>query len=350
MKLLKKVLIVFLILVLSFAGFIIFSTLTKFSPEEKELISSTESPDTILYNTPINLMIWNIGYCGLGADMDFFYDGGKQTRTSKENTIENFSKVKTFISNNDSLDFILLQEVDKLSKRSYRINEFDGFKNLLSQFHSSFCKNYDVKFVPSPINAPLGRVTSGLASFSKKLSKSVNRYSFPGDYSWPVNLFMLRRCFMVNRYPVNNNKELVIINTHNSAYDDGSLKQKQMAFLKDFLISEYKKGNYILVGGDWNQNPPNTSLVFSGNKNDAKRFNLNPIPNDYISKEWTWIFDNKTATNRYLNTPYYKGESTTTTLDFFLVSPNIEFHTVKAIDLNFQYTDHQPVIVSIKLI
>ncbi|MDA3780261.1 MAG: hypothetical protein PF487_08625 [Bacteroidales bacterium] len=349
MKLLKKILLVFLILLIFFTGFILYSTLTKYSPQETKIISSTNTPDSISTNTTINLMIWNIGYCGLGADMDFFYDGGQQTRTSKENTLANFTMVEKFLLNNDTLDFLLIQEIDKKSKRSYRINEFDSLSNLLSQHHSSFSKNYDVQFVPSPITAPLGKVKSGIASFSKNNPKSVTRYSFPGDYSWPINLFMLRRCFMVSRFPIKNGKELLIINTHNSAYDDGSLKQRQMKFLKSFLLSEFEKGNYIIAGGDWNQNPPNTSLIFSGNKNDAKRFNLNPIPSDYLSKEWTWIYDSKIATNRYLNIPFDKEKTTTTTLDFFLISPNIESLSVKAISLGFKNTDHQPVISSMKL-
>src|SRR3712207_7070413 len=44
------------------------------------------------------------------------------------------------------------------------------------------------------------------------------------------------------------------INTHCSAYDKGGkMKLEQMKYLSQFIDSEYKKGNYVLVGGDWNQ-------------------------------------------------------------------------------------------------
>ena len=49
--------------------------------------------------------------------------------------------------------------------------------------------------------------------------------------------------------------ELVLINTHNSAYDDGSLKKAQMEQLKVVLVEEAAKGNFVIVGGDWNQFP-----------------------------------------------------------------------------------------------
>ena len=33
----------------------------------------------------ISLLTWNIGYCGLDKEMDFFYDGGTKVITPKEN-------------------------------------------------------------------------------------------------------------------------------------------------------------------------------------------------------------------------------------------------------------------------
>src|SRR3712207_9581560 len=56
------------------------------------------------------------------------------------------------------------------------------------------------------------------------------------------------------------------INTHCSAYDKGGkMKLEQMKYLSQFIDSEYKKGNYVLVGGDWNQLMPGT---------DPKLFNM----------------------------------------------------------------------------
>ena len=45
--------------------------------------------------------------------MDFFYDGGTKVFTPREKCIENLDAVKRFIDNNDSIDFILIQEIDK---------------------------------------------------------------------------------------------------------------------------------------------------------------------------------------------------------------------------------------------
>ena len=349
MKIIKSILKLISILIVCFALFLIYASLSDYKPELTEIIYESEYPDSIDVNNNLNLMIWNIGYCGLSDDMDFFYDGGKQVRTSKKNVLENYEFVKSTLKNNDSLDFILLQEVDIRSKRSYYINELDSFNKILPDFKSYLGKNYDVKFVPSPITKPLGRVKSGLLSFSKFNPKSVVRYSFPGNYSWPVSLFMLDRCFLVKRFTTSNQKELIVINTHNSAYDDGSLKKQQMEYLKDLLISEYKKGNYIIVGGDWNQNPPDVDYSDIRENSPAKRFVLNPIDANYLPGEWTWFYDPETPTNRYLNAPYVKGKTITPIIDFYLMSPNIKSETIKTLNFNFTHTDHQPVTAKIML-
>ena len=159
---------------------------------------------------------------------------------------------------------------------------------------------------------------------------------------------MLDRCFLVKRFPTNNNKELIVINTHNSAYDDGSLKKQQMEYLKTFLLTEYSKGNYIIVGGDWNQNPPDVDYSEIKKNSPTKRFVLNPINADYLPQDWNWVYDKETPTNRYLNAPYEKGKTITPIIDFYLMSPNISSTYVKTTETNFKHTDHQSVVSRIE--
>ena len=44
-----------------------------------------------------------------------------------------------------------------------------------------------------------------------------------------------------------------------------------------------------------------------------------------------------------------KGKTFTTLIDFYLVSPNVEILEVKTIDLDFKYSDHQPISLKVKL-
>ena len=337
----KLFIISLLALMLFIAFFFIYAIATDYQPAEKEIVFNNKIKDTIKQQK-FSILSWNIGYCGLGENMDFFYDGGKKVRASKKETINNLKNIINFISERDSIDFVLLQEVDTLSKRSYFINELDSLKTKLKNYFGVFALNYNVKYVPIPLFSPLGKVKSGLVILSKIKPNISIRYSFPENYPMPKKIFMLDRCFLVNKYKLKNGKSLIVINTHNSAYDNGTLKQGQMLFLKKYIINEYEKGNYLIIGGDWNQLPPNVSE----NKIETKNVIIKNIKKNFLPKSWTWVFDKNTSTNRSLETKYISGKSKTSILDFFLISPNINNLNVKTINLHFKKSDHQPVIAT----
>jgi endonuclease/exonuclease/phosphatase family metal-dependent hydrolase len=345
-KLIKIVFGLVCILVLGLAGLIGYATFSDYKPGPTTRVFEKQNASVIPELKSYRLMIWNIGYGGLGRDMDFFYDGGKQVRPAKEIVEKNILAIETFISQQNDIDFFLLQEVDKKSKRSHSFDEVLKIENLFPQFNSNFGKNYDVFFVPLPFTNPLGSVLSGLQTLTRFEPISAVRHSFPGNYAWPQGLFMLDRCFLVSRYKLETGKELLVINTHNSAYDDGTLRTNQLAYLKNFLTREYEKGNYVIVGGDWNQCPPDFNPEFKFNLMDNK--NRMDIENEYIPN-WKWAYDQKIPTNRRLVAPYDEKTTLTTVIDFFLVSPNIDIKSVHAIHLNFEHSDHNPVKLEIEL-
>mgnify|MGYP006297690941 CR=1 FL=1 len=330
-------------IVLLFLIFLLYFTLSEYDPEREQVIENNNDAKIIRQKT-FHVLIWNIGYCGLGADMSFFYDGGDQVRTSKENTIKNMHEIIEILDHQRNFDFILLQEVDLSSKRSYYIDQFNHINHHLNDLSGYFVKNYDVQFVPIPFRSPLGKVKSGLATFSRFTPKKVTRRDFPGEYSWPKRVFMLDRCFLVLRYPLPNDKELLIVNTHNSAYDNGKLKEQEMSYLREFLLREYNKGNYIISGGDWNQYPPGINnmpeIISQYELEDAS-----VIEDDLMPPGWKWMFDAKIPTNRSLKEPFNKATQTGI-IDFYLLSPNINGLKVKTTDLNFSNSDHQPVSLS----
>ena len=124
MKALKKILRIFLliiaILITGFIGLLVYAKVTDFKPEDKEIIAQPENPSVLKDSISISLLSWNIGYAGLDKAMDFFKDGGTKVITPKDRCLENIARIGDFILNNDTVDFILLQEVDRDSKRSYR--------------------------------------------------------------------------------------------------------------------------------------------------------------------------------------------------------------------------------------
>jgi endonuclease/exonuclease/phosphatase family metal-dependent hydrolase len=345
-KILKALLVVLVLIITGFVGMIIYAIISDYQPEEKEIIFTSEKTDKLNDTLELSFITWNIGYCGMDKNMDFFYDGGTKVFTPREVCISNLQGVKKFLTENVSADFFLIQEIDRGSKRSYYINEYDSLKNTLRNYSSFFAKNYDVFFVPVPPASPMGKVLSGVTTFSKYTPSSSVRYSFPGEYGFPKQLFMLDRCFLVNRYPLTNGKELLVINTHNEAFDPGEIRKAQMAYLKNFLLKEYMNGNYIIAGGDWNQIPPEFKSAFTGNITDTTQM---VIPTDYLPADWKWLYDNTTPSERNVLSAYDPASTTTNIFDFFLISPNVVKVSVEGIQLNFENSDHNPVRVKLKL-
>lgn len=333
------------------AGFIVYITLTDYQPEKIEVIVEKGTHENIqeIKQDTFSLMNWNIGYAGLGHDMDFFYDGGKGVRPTRELSKKYLSNILDFVKRNDTVDFWMLQEVDLKSKRSYFVNEVDLLTSLKSGSYSVFAQNYKVPFVPVPVSNPLGYVESGVLMFSDFPSTESIRYAYPLIASWPDKLFLLDRCFVLSRYPLDNEKDLVVLNTHNSAYVyDSVLRVEELQIIKKVMLEEYGKGNYVIAGGDWNQNPPgyNPNINYNSHKFFPSKVQMN---SDFMPEGWKWAYDNSAPTNRQNDKPFIVGENGTTCLDYYLVSPNIDIIDVKVIDLQFEDSDHNPVYLRAQL-
>ncbi len=348
MKVLRYFLYIILSFIVLFGLFLLFSTIADYKPDERIVIDEPSNPDTFSVDDSLCILTWNIGYCGLGKEMDFFYDGGEKVRDSKGNTHKNLDAIIRFLVTNDTVDLMLLQEVDVKSKRTYKINEVTQINDIVGYPNHYFAPNFKVFFIPIPPTEPIGKVLSGLVTISKLKPSQVVRYDFPGNYPWPKNLFMLDRCFMVSRIHLSNQKDLLILNTHNSAFDGGTLKKHEMQYLKEFVLNEYSKGNYIIVGGDWNQNPPGFDPSAFNNSSGYENFTLEDISSDFLPEGWSWNFDISHPSNRSLKASYKPGKTATTILDFFLCSPNIIPRGIRTVNLDFENSDHQPVLISIK--
>jgi len=196
--------------------------------------------------------------------------------------------------------------------------------------------------VPVPLRLPMGNVKSGLLSLSAYNTIENSCQAFSTGYDWPLRIFQFDRCFLLSRLAIPGGKELVLIHTHNEAFDDGSQRKQQRAELKMLMIREYDKGNYVIAGGDWNQNPVGFSMERFSNY-DVRRIIEPEIEEDFMPEGWQWAFDPDIPTNRDVNQLYVKGKTATTIIDFFVVSPNISVLEIKTDDLNFEWADHQPV-------
>lgn len=194
--------------------------------------------------------------------------------------------------------------------------EFD-----LEDYESRFALNYSCDYVPYPVTEPIGRVHSGVATYSRYDITAATRYRLPCPFSWPVRIANLKRCLLVTRIPIDDSEqELVLVNLHLEAYDDGEGKEAQTAMLLQILQEEYVKGNYVIAGGDFNQSFPDGH----GPLSHCSGADWTPGTLGDLPAGWRYAWDSAAPTCRLLNQPYSAGSSGTQfyVIDGFILSPN----------------------------
>ena len=295
----------------------------------------------------LSVLTWNIGYCGLGAGSDFFMDGGKNVKSADQDTVLKYMfGVKEFLRGEDP-DLIMLQEVDTNSARTYNIDQ----TKYLTAGESVHALNYSCVFVPFPI-PPIGQVNSGLFTTTDLYISSAERIALPCPFSWPVSAANLKRCLLVSYLPIKDtNRQLVLVNLHLEAYDDGEGKIAQTKQLREFIELEYRKGNYVIAGGDFNQIFPGGLDKYPNNHADLWSPGIldeKVLPGE----DWQFAYDLNTPSCRLLNQPYDPDDKENTqyyVIDGFILSPNVELKNVRCVDLGFENSDHNPVVMNVVL-
>lgn len=138
-------------------------------------------------------------------------------------------------------DFMFFQEIDTDSTHSFHVNQVKKVEDDFQKMDSTFASNFHSAFLAVPLNNPHGTVRSGLLSMSKYKMDSAIRRKYPVS-SGPIEKFVdLDRCFVVMCFPVTNGKDLVMINSHMSAYDKGGKMCKaQMKLISSVMEKEYR--------------------------------------------------------------------------------------------------------------
>ncbi len=346
----KIMLYLILAVVLLLGGIIAYSTYTDYKPTHKEKLKVVGNGIfNSAYDSTVSIFSWNMGYCGLGKNMDFFYDGGTRVKPTKDDFQKYLNGALNFLSKYDTVNMFLLQEVDTNAKRTYYTNEADLIGEFLPAYSYVFAKNYDARFVPLPWYEPMGKVISGVMTLSKIKMIEAERYPFYANFDWPKGVFMLKRCMIYTKLKLPGGKYLIVLNTHGSAFDEAAdLREVEASVIKSVALDEYERGNYVVIGGDWNRNPPLLDLKKMTNA-EAKRTIDPPLEKDFLPPGWKCVYDPTLPSNRDVDKPYVKGKTKTTIIDFFYISPNLMVLENKTIPTGWEFSDHQPVYLKVKM-
>ncbi|MCD8232020.1 MAG: endonuclease [Clostridiales bacterium] len=347
-KRLKRVGTVFLVVFLAVAAVLIYYTVREYRPDEVETIETADDgTESLAVGDTCTILTYNTGYAALSCEEDFFMDGGTKVRPDSEEVVEdNLAGIASILEREDA-DVYFLQEVDRNARRSYHIDEMEYYEEFLGLSGIYAC-NFKCDFVPYPV-PPIGQVEAGLVTLTDYTVSTASRISLPESFSWPIKTCNLKRCMLEVRIPIEGSeKELVLINFHLEAYDSGEGKLTQSRMLAEKLQEEYEKGNYVIAGGDFNQ-------TFEGIDTypilNTDNWMPGEIGEDDIPEGFSFAVSDNVPTCRLLNAPYSGNyeESQVYVLDGYIVSDNLEVLSIENIDTEFQYSDHQPVRLTVQL-
>lgn len=357
-KFLKAVLGAAAFLVLLVLGYCIYMLATYHRIEDKQVLSvrlPAEAPragDVLQKDEEYEILTYNIGFGAYTPDFSFFMDGGKSSwAKSKESVIETVQGAANLVDGINP-DFILMQEIDLDSTRSYHVNQYELINGTFDEYYSSFAVNYDSSFLAYPFTQPHGKCYAGIALYAKYPITGSLRRSLPISAS--LSKFVdLDRCYSISRIPTESGKELVLINIHMSAYgNDASVRQKQIATLCADLQKEYEAGNYVICGGDFNHNLKAHDYEVTPVASWAYPFPRKELPehfrfalDSFAQRDLDALWDS----SRNADMEWILGETLTVTLDGFIISDNVQCIDYKHIKTGYSYSDHEPVVMRFKL-
>ncbi|MCB1175698.1 MAG: endonuclease/exonuclease/phosphatase family protein [Leptospiraceae bacterium] len=235
-----------------------------------ELQCPAETPELSL-NQTVRVLNWNVQYMGSKNNV-FWYDlpinmsaeeKAKYTTVdypSQSDITSTLDEVARVIKD-ENPDLVMLQEVDQNSGRTHNVDQVAELQQRLGGAYPCQSEAYYWKasFVPHPNIAT--SVGMKLLTLSKYKIESATRHQLPLiPQSWLQQQFNLKRAVLESRLPVKNGTPFVALNTHLSAFSQGSdTMEKQIAKLNSLLQGlDKEKLNWIL-GGDFNLLPPGIS-------------------------------------------------------------------------------------------
>lgn len=357
MTILKRILKITLIAIIAFVllvgGYVAYYLLSYHRIEDDlNLTVYNNQTEKAKLNVEYKIASYNVGFGAYTPDFGFFMDGGTEGRAKSKDSVKNavngtIAQLKDF-----NPDVIFVQEVDEKATRSYGVNERDIYLEAFKNYSSSYAINYDSAYLLYPFHSPLGSAKSGILTLSKFEVTSSLRKSFPVETGFS-KYFDLDRCYSVSRVPTENGKELVLYAIHLSAYtSDGKIADEQFKMLVDDMSKEYKKGNYVICGGDFNKDLLGDSSKIFGVSGEDYTW-AQPIKEEFLNDTGLTLVkpfdeDNPIPTCRNADGPYNENQFVLT-IDGFIVSDNVTVVESDVLAAGFLYSDHNPVYAKIIL-
>lgn len=292
----------------------------------------------------LNITVWNLGYGGLGRESDFVADGGKHTFPPSRAAVQaNVAAINELVRREDA-DVLIFQEIAHGGPVNYWVNLKGSLDRTLASRSSVFFADFQTRLLPWPLH-----MRHGQAIYARPAIASADVVPLPAE---DTAIFGVKRRYAstVARIPVAGSEHgWTIASVHLAAFDpDAAVRTRQLRELLAWARAEYESGQHVVLAGDWNFQIAETN--FPNTTGEQYLFWLFPFPQNELPAGWRIGADASVPSVRTNYQPYVPGENYVTTIDGFIVSPNVAIESLSGVDLGFEHTDHQPVRARVRAI
>ncbi len=217
-----------------------------------EINSTSSDPDTI------TVMTWNIRF-GAGR-LPWFGDCcGDRVILTEGEVYGHLNAIADKIVECDP-DIVLLQEVDRCSKRTDYIDQIRWLLENTKLNYAVYASNWKAQFIPSD---GLGRIDMGNVIMSRWEIAEAERIQLPlrGDQDALTQYFYLRRNILRAKISIPELDDFYAVNVHTAAFSTDDTKLSHIDRFKQLLDNLSSSGYQFVAGGDLNELPPGSEIT-----------------------------------------------------------------------------------------
>ncbi|NOY28146.1 MAG: hypothetical protein GXP62_19955 [Oligoflexia bacterium] len=344
-KTLAALLLLLLGVILALVGFA-FGTEYRPGPVEPASVRCDTDIDTggITAGQPFTVLSWNLQFSGSRRHR-FFYDGGDAVSVPAQDVADTVRAISRVLRD-AAPDIALLQEIDRDSDRTGRIDQLPPFVRAAGANCAASAPYHKSPFVPSPFGDFLGRVDLELGILVRGPMLHASRLQLPLlDEPRYRQVFNLKRAILFAEVPVAGwDQALAIADTHLSAFShgDGTLA-RQVAMLKDW-IEDRPQGQPWILAGDFNLLPPGFDKSQLTTEQDLYADTDNPI--DQLLPEFTDVLGDQLDPQHRTYLPF-GAQKPDRKIDYVFVGGPIQVQQAHVRTQDNQISDHLPVVATL---
>lgn len=299
----------------------------------------TEHSKMLDVSDTLRVMSWNLAWAyGLGSE-------GSGYKPMPEDFIKAKLDSMAQVLLDNTIDILIVQEIDFASARSHYINQADYLAKKSGLINVAPVVSWEAHYIPFPYWPPkrhFGEMKSGGALLSRYPIRfhTYRLHELPQSNAWWYNLFYLFRYSQFVNIG-SDSLNFTISNNHLEAFDKANRENQAQILVKDIQAF---KDDLLLFGGDLNT-VPNESAV----KYNFDDYTEDDYRNDRTLEILSGLTDSQEPKSSDTDISVYftfPGNHPNRKLDYLFVNKRFKSTEVKVIDTG-GLSDHRPLLITI---